>query len=76
VHVRGQVRHVLLLHVGAFDTEMLDELVTADEKDSPRTVDSNTARAELLYKLSPNSRGACMAGAGGDGITRRPDRAR
>jgi peptidoglycan-N-acetylglucosamine deacetylase len=46
-----QIRHVLLLHVGAFDAVMMNDLLDAYQKAGVTMIDLETAMADPVYQL-------------------------
>jgi hypothetical protein len=48
------VRHVLLLHIGAADADAMDELLTAYEREGVPWVDLRTALADPFYAIDPH----------------------
>ena len=46
-----EVRHVLLLHIGALDADRMDALLTAYESEGVRWIDLPTALADPFYDL-------------------------
>jgi len=71
------VKHVLLLHIGAADADAIDALLTAYEKEGVRWIDLRTALADPFYADDPHL--ATKAGAAfpyplakSKGITRPP----
>jgi hypothetical protein len=48
------VRHVLLLHIGAAEADAMDELLTAYEREGVRLVDVRTALADPFYAIDPH----------------------
>jgi peptidoglycan/xylan/chitin deacetylase (PgdA/CDA1 family) len=59
--VGRDVRHVLLLHVGAADADAMDDLLSAYEREGVRWVDLRTALADPFYAIDPHI--AVRAGA-------------
>lgn len=51
--VHREVRHVLLLHIGAADADAIDDLLTAYEREGVRWIDLRTALADPLYAIDP-----------------------
>lgn len=51
--MQREVRHVLLLHIGAADADAADELLTAYEKQGVKWVDLRTALLDPIYLLDP-----------------------
>ena len=48
------VKHVLLLHVGAADADAIDELLTAYEREGVRWIDLPTALSDPFYAEDPH----------------------
>jgi len=48
-----EVRHVLLLHAGVADTDALDDLLTAYEKEGVRWIELGTSLADPFYAQDP-----------------------
>lgn len=48
------IKHILLLHVGFFDAMMLDELLTAYEKQGVRFISLREALTDKVYSIDPN----------------------
>jgi hypothetical protein len=46
-----EVRHVLLLHIGAADADAIDELLSAYERQNVKWVDLRTALGDDMYAL-------------------------
>jgi peptidoglycan/xylan/chitin deacetylase (PgdA/CDA1 family) len=51
--VQRDVRHVLLLHIGAADADAIDALLTAYEREGVRWVDLRTALSDPFYSIDP-----------------------
>ncbi len=51
--VHREVRHVLLLHIGAADADAIEELLTAYEGEGVRWIDLRTALADPFYAIDP-----------------------
>jgi peptidoglycan/xylan/chitin deacetylase (PgdA/CDA1 family) len=51
--VQREVRHVLLLHIGAADADAIDALLTAYEREGVRWIDLRTALADPFYTIDP-----------------------
>jgi peptidoglycan/xylan/chitin deacetylase (PgdA/CDA1 family) len=51
--MRREVRHVLLLHIGAADADGIEELLTAYERQGVKWIDLRTALADGMYSLEP-----------------------
>ena len=47
------IKHVLLLHIGALDSEMLDELLTAYEKEGVKFIGLSDAVKDPVYAIDP-----------------------
>lgn len=56
-----EIKHVLVLHIGAADADALDGLLTAYEREGVRWIDLPTALADPFYTIDPNI--ALVAGA-------------
>lgn len=50
---KRQIAHVLLLHMGAFDAEMVDELLTTYEKEGVKFIPLSQALKDTVYKTDP-----------------------
>ncbi len=50
---KREIPHVLLLHIGAFDAEMLDKLLTAYEKNGVKFVSLVQAEKDEVYAVDP-----------------------
>jgi peptidoglycan/xylan/chitin deacetylase (PgdA/CDA1 family) len=48
------IKHVLLVHVGAFDALMLDEVLQAYRKTGAKLIDLGTALRDPVYQKDPN----------------------
>lgn len=48
-----QIDHILLLHVGAFDAEMMDELLTSYKKAGVQFISLNEAAKDEVYSIDP-----------------------
>jgi peptidoglycan-N-acetylglucosamine deacetylase len=51
--VQREVRHVLLLHIGAADADAIEALLTAYEREGVRWIDLRTALADPFYSIDP-----------------------
>jgi peptidoglycan/xylan/chitin deacetylase (PgdA/CDA1 family) len=47
------IKHILLLHIGAFDAEMIDSLLTAYEKAGVKFIPLSEAVSDPVYELDP-----------------------
>jgi peptidoglycan/xylan/chitin deacetylase (PgdA/CDA1 family) len=47
------IKHILLLHIGAMDAEMLDELLTAYEKIGVKFIGLSAASKDPVYQIDP-----------------------
>jgi peptidoglycan-N-acetylglucosamine deacetylase len=47
------IKHVLLLHIGAADADAIDDLLTAFEKEGVRFIDLPTALDDPIYRVDP-----------------------
>ena len=50
---KREIPHVLLLHIGAFDAEMLDRLLTAYEKRGVKFISLVQAEKDEVYSADP-----------------------
>lgn len=50
-----QMKHILLLHIGLFDSLMLDKLLTAYESEGVQFVTLAEASADLAYQEDPKT---------------------
>lgn len=51
--VERDVRHVLLLHIGAADADAIEALLSAYEREGVRWIDLRTALADPFYSIDP-----------------------
>jgi hypothetical protein len=51
---RRDVKYILLTHVGAFQAEMMDDLITAFQAKGARFIGLPEALADEAYKINPN----------------------
>jgi hypothetical protein len=49
-----QIRHILLLHLGAFDAVMLDALLGAYQAAGVKTISLQAAMRDPAYKVNPD----------------------
>lgn len=52
--VHRNIKNILLLHFGAFDAVMLDDLLTAYEKNGVKFITLSDALKDKIYKINPN----------------------
>lgn len=54
-HLYGRdIKYILLLHLGAFDAVMMDELLTSYEKHGAKFISLSRALSDPFYKISPD----------------------
>lgn len=51
--LQRSISHILLLHIGAFDTDMLDQLLTAYEKKGVQFITLDEANSDEIYSIDP-----------------------
>lgn len=51
---KRNIKHILLLHIGAFDALMLDNLLTAFEKNDVKIISLSEALKDDVYQTNPN----------------------